>query len=264
MPLERGLQRLRARGLRGREHRPGPPRDDHATASAVAVKIQYPGIAEAVETDLRNAAVAFPLIKRLAPGLDVKALAQELRERIGDELDYEVEAQNHRAMARAWRNHPFVYVPAVDTALSHRRVLVTEFLEGRKFEAVKQLDDAQRDRFGEIVFRFFFGTLKHTRRAAGDPHPGNYLLLDDGRVGFLDFGLMRVVDADYLAGRARARAGGHPPRRRAVKRLLTPLGYLPDPDEFEPEALLGQIRSRRRLVPRARPPPAHVRLRDAD
>ena len=82
---------------------------------AVAVKVQYPGIAEAVETDLRNMQMLFPLVKRLAPGLDVKALAQELRERIGDELDYEVEAQNHRAMARAWRGHPFVFVPPVDT-----------------------------------------------------------------------------------------------------------------------------------------------------
>ena len=98
---------------------------------AVAVKVQYPGIAEAVETDLRNLQMLLPLVKRLAPGLDVKALAQELRERIGDELDYEVEAQNHRAMARAWRGHPFAYVPPVDTELSHRRVLVTELLEGR-------------------------------------------------------------------------------------------------------------------------------------
>src|SRR3954449_5025311 len=122
----------------------------------VAVKIQYPGIAEAVETDLRNMQMGFPLVKRLAPGLDVKALSTELRERIGDELDYEVEAQNHRAMERAWRGHPFAYVPKVDTSLSRRRVLVTELLEGMKFEQVKQLDDAQRDRFGEIVFRFFF------------------------------------------------------------------------------------------------------------
>ena len=211
--------------------------------TAVAVKIQYPGIAEAVETDLRNAQLLFPLVKRLAPGLDVKALATELRERIGDELDYEVEAQNHRAMARAWRNHPFVHVPPVDTSLSRRRVLVTHFIEGRKFEAVKQLDDAQRDRFGEIVFRFFFGTLKHTRRAAGDPHPGNYLLLDDGRVGFLDFGLMRVVDADYLA---QERALAHAVTdgdAHAIHTLLTQLGYLPDPDAFAPEKLLGQIRA---------------------
>src|SRR6478736_2212573 len=164
----------------------------------VAVKLQYPGVAEAVESDLRNLSMLLPLVKRLAPGLDVKALAQELRERIGDELDYEVEAQNHRAMARAWRGHPFAYVPAVDTQLSRRRVLVTELLVGRRFETVKQLPEAERDRFAEIVFRFFFGTLNHLRRAAGDPHPGNYLLLDDGRVGFLDFGLMRVVDADHL------------------------------------------------------------------
>src|SRR5262245_33246582 len=207
----------------------------------VAVKIQYPGIAEAVETDLRNAQLLFPLVKRLAPGLDVKALAQELRERIGDELDYEVEAQNHRAMARAWRDHPFVYVPPVDTSPSRRRVLVTNYTEGQKFEAVKQLDDAQRDRFGEIVFRFFFGTLKHTRRAAGDPHPGNYLLLGDNKVGFLDFGLMRVVDADYLAlerALARAVTADDAP---AVHTLLTQLGYLPEPDTFEPDRLLGQI-----------------------
>ena len=138
--------------------------------------------------------------------MDVRALAGELRERIAEELDYEIEAQNHRAVARAWRGHPFVHVPPVDTGLSSRRVLVTELLEGRRFEEVKALAEAERDRFAEIVFRFFFGTLNHLRRAAGDPHPGNYLLLDDGRVGFLDFGLMRVVDADYLGPGARARA----------------------------------------------------------
>src|SRR4051812_44568360 len=207
----------------------------------VAVKIQYPGIAEAVETDLRNAQLLFPLVRRLAPGLDVKALATELRERIGDELDYEVEAQNPRAMARAGRDPPFVHVPTVDTSLSRRRVLVTHFIQGRKFEAVKQLDDAQRARFGEIVFRFFFGTLKHPRRAAGDPHPGNYLLLDDGRVGFLDFGLMRVVDAGYLElERALARAVTRHDAPR-VHALLTQLGYLPDPSAFEADKLLGQI-----------------------
>ena len=200
-----------------------------------------------------------PLVKRLAPGLDVKALAQELRERIGDELDYEVEAQNHRAMARAWRNHPFVFVPPVDTSRSRRRVLVTELLTGRRFEEVKRLDEAERDRFGEIIFRFFFGTLKHTRRAAGDPHPGNYLLLDDGRVGFLDFGLMRVVDADYLEGErtlAQAVAEGDAP---AVARAPADARLPPRARHVRPRAPAGADPDRRRVVPRARLPPPDAR-----
>ena len=88
----------------------------------VAVKVQYPGIAEAVETDLRNMGVLLPLVKRLAPGLDANAIAAELRARVGEELDYELEAQHQRQVARAFRGHPFVRVPAVDTSLSARRV----------------------------------------------------------------------------------------------------------------------------------------------
>src|SRR4051812_12035006 len=209
----------------------------------VAVKVQYPGMAEAVEIDLRNLGLLLPLVKRLAPGLDVKALAEELRERVAEELDYEIEAQNHRAVARAWRGHPFAHVPTVHTSFSSRRVLVTELLRGRRFEEVKDLGEAERDRFSEIVFRFFFGTLTHIGRAAGDPHPGNYLLLDDDKVGFLDFGLMRVVDADYLEGeRALARAVAAGEAQQVHKRLAD-LGYLPEPDTFDPERLLGQIRT---------------------
>ena len=92
----------------------------------VAVKIQYPKVAEAVETDLRNATLLLPLVRRLAPGLDAKALAAEMRERIGEELDYELEAQNQRRIERLLRGHPFVRVPRVHTSLSTRRVLVSE------------------------------------------------------------------------------------------------------------------------------------------
>ncbi|MDQ3739803.1 MAG: AarF/ABC1/UbiB kinase family protein, partial [Actinomycetota bacterium] len=164
----------------------------------VAVEVQYPGVAEAVETDLRNMAMLFPLVRRLAPGLDVKALGGELRERISEELDYELEAQNQRRVARVFRGHPHVQVPGVDTRLSTRRVLVTEFVEGRGFAAVKRLPEPERDRFAEVVYRFFWGLLANERLVAGDPHPGNYLLAPDGRVCFLDFGLMRTIDRAYL------------------------------------------------------------------
>ena len=209
----------------------------------VAVKVQYPGVAEAVDTDLRNLTLLLPLVKRLAPGLDVNALYGELRERIAEELDYELEAQNQRAIARAHRGHPFAFVPAVHTELSARRVLVTDLIEGERFEAVKRRDAATRDRFGEIVFRFYFGLVQHMGRVSGDPHPGNYLLLPDGRVGFLDFGLMRVVDRTYLDAR-----GGDRRRRRGARRGDRPRAALrarlpARARRFVPEDLLAQLQA---------------------
>jgi predicted unusual protein kinase regulating ubiquinone biosynthesis (AarF/ABC1/UbiB family) len=192
----------------------------------VVVKVQYPGVAEAVETDLRNAMLLLPLVKRLAPSLDAKALATELRERIVEELDYELEAQNQRRIERLRRGHPFISVPAVNTVLSTRRALVSEYVEGERFEAVRRLDEPQRDRYGEIVFRFYFGLLYRDRIALGDPHPGNYLLRPDGRVGFLDYGLLR----DVTAARADAERGiAHAVRARdaaALKSSLVAGAYL--------------------------------------
>ncbi len=193
----------------------------------VAVKVQYPGVAEAVETDLRNALLLLPLVKRLAPGLDAKALFAELRERIGEELDYELEAQHQRRVERSMRGHPFIFVPRVDTALSTRRILVSEYVAGDGFEAVRELDEAERDRYAEIVFRFYFGLLYRDRIALGDPHPGNYLLRPDGRVAFLDYGLLGDVDDDRVnAERAIARAV-RDKDAPALKAALIAGGYLP-------------------------------------
>src|SRR5215218_5699018 len=208
---------------------------------AVAVKVQYPGVAEAVETDLRNLSLLLPLVRRLAPGLDVKALYAELRERIAEELDYELEAQHQRAVSRAHRDHPFAYVPEVFTELSSRRVLVTELIEGARFEEIKRRDEATRDRVGEMVFRFYFGLVHHLRRVSGDPHPGNYLLMADGRVGFLDFGLMRVIDGEYVEREGSVAAAVDDGDAAAVHALLSELGYLPEPETFAPEDLVAQI-----------------------
>jgi len=194
----------------------------------VAVKVQYPGVAEAVETDLRNAMLLVPLIKRLAPGLDARALGSELRERIGEELDYELEAQNQLHIGRLMRGHPHIYIPRVHTDLSTRRVLVTEYVEGDRFEVVRQADEQQRDRYAETVFRFFFGLAYRDRIALGDPHPGNYLQLPDGRVAFLDFGLLREIDATRVAAEAAIALAVREQDSAKLQAALIHGGYLPE------------------------------------
>jgi predicted unusual protein kinase regulating ubiquinone biosynthesis (AarF/ABC1/UbiB family) len=196
----------------------------------VAVKVQYPGIAGAVRADVQNLGLLLRVAKMLAPGMDPKAMADEIRERLTEELDYEVEAQTHRTFARTWRGHPFVVIPDVMTELSSERVLVTEFMDGIGFEQVKELPAPERDRFGEIVFRFFIGSLYRTRRFSADPHPGNYLLLPDGRVAFIDFGMSkRVSRAQVDAELAVMRAGidGDAEQLRAA---LVDMGFFPADD----------------------------------
>jgi predicted unusual protein kinase regulating ubiquinone biosynthesis (AarF/ABC1/UbiB family) len=207
----------------------------------VAVKVQHAGVAEAIEADLRNLGLVGAIIKRLAPGLDAGALLAELRERISDELDYELEAQHQRRLERRFRGHPHVRLPRVRTDLSARRVLVTEYVEGLRSDEIKQLGDAERDRIGEIAFRFFFGLVWRDGTVVGDPHPDNCALCRDGRLCVLDFGLLRDLDADYLQGErdiTRALADDDPQR---VHDGLSSLGYLPDPGSFDPGALLEHL-----------------------
>jgi predicted unusual protein kinase regulating ubiquinone biosynthesis (AarF/ABC1/UbiB family) len=170
----------------------------------VAVKVQYPGVGAAVRADMQNLGMILRLMKSIAPGLDPKSMAAEIRSRIDEELDYELEAQNQRTLSRIYRGHPFIVIPDVVTSLSRERVIVSEFVSGRGFEEMKQLPEADRDRIAEIIFRFYFGCMYRHHQFSGDPHPGNCMLLDDGKMAFLDFGLFKRIPAS--ASRARARS----------------------------------------------------------
>lgn len=210
----------------------------------VAIKVQYPGIADAVVSDMRNLRLLAPLLRRLMPGLEVKRVLAELAERITEECDYELEAANHRRLARFWRRHPFVLVPAVDTSLSRRRVLVTEWIDGRNFEQVAAEPDAVRDRFAEIAYRFFYATATGLHVALGDPHPGNYLLLGDGRVAFFDFGMLRELPRDYLAREARVLRAIRGGDAAALVGSMRELGYLPGPSgQWDSTLLLEHMRA---------------------
>src|SRR3989442_8752728 len=164
----------------------------------VAVKIQYPGVDAAIRADLSNAGLILRFAKAIAPGLDAKAVAGELKERVLEELDYGYEAQNQRTFSRAYRGHPFIYVPDVLTRLSRNKVLVTEYVEGAGFDEVKQMDGESRSRFGEIVFRFYLGSIYQLQHFNADAHPGNYVLMADGRVAFLDFGMTKRLDVEQI------------------------------------------------------------------
>jgi predicted unusual protein kinase regulating ubiquinone biosynthesis (AarF/ABC1/UbiB family) len=207
----------------------------------VAVKVQYPGVAGAVRADMQNLGLILRLMKRVAPGIDVGAIADEVRKRINEELDYELEAQNQRALSRIYRGHPFIVVPPVVTRLSRERVLVTEFVEGTGFEEHKGLPQADRDRIGEVIFRFYMGCLYRHRQFSGDPHPGNYKLLADGRLAFLDFGLFKRMDAPEVELELACQRAVVEDDRAALHRLLAEAGFLPHPERVDPDILMEYV-----------------------
>ncbi len=169
------------------------------TGRAVAVKVQYPGINEAIRGDLDNAGVLFQAMGLMFPGLDPKPLVAELRDRLLEELDYRLEADNQRLFASFYAKHPFIRVPAVVDELSADRVLTTELATGARFDEVAAWSQAERDRAGEVIYRFVFRSLYDLLAFNGDPHPGNYLFHRDGTVTFLDFGLVKRFRMDELA-----------------------------------------------------------------
>jgi predicted unusual protein kinase regulating ubiquinone biosynthesis (AarF/ABC1/UbiB family) len=205
----------------------------------VAVKVQYPGAAAAVRADMQNLDMIMRLLKRMTPGLDVKGITAEIRERIGEELDYELEAQNQRSLARIFAGHPFIAIPDVVSALSRERVLVSEFVRGVGFEELKGYPQTERDRIGEIIFRFFLGCLYRHRQFSGDPHPGNFMLMDDGRVAFLDFGLFKRMDPAAVELELAAQRAVVEGNARALHELLAESGFLPEPERVKSDHLLA-------------------------
>jgi predicted unusual protein kinase regulating ubiquinone biosynthesis (AarF/ABC1/UbiB family) len=207
----------------------------------VAVKVQYPGVGAAVRADMQNLGMILRLMKSAAPGLDPKAMGEEIRSRIDEELDYELEAQNQRTLARIFRGHPFIVIPDVVTSLSHERVIVSEFVSGRGFEEMKQLPDAERDRIGEIVFRFYFGCMYRHHQFSGDPHPGNCMLLDDGRMAFLDFGLFKRIPASVAEFELQTQRLGIECKGDELIDLLHRGGFIGDPSFYDADGILEQF-----------------------
>src|SRR5262249_233719 len=164
----------------------------------VAVKVQYPGIAESMAADLDNVALLRRMLKVTAPSQDVNALVTELRDRVLEELDYRREAENQRLFAAYYARHPTIGVPAIVGELSTRRVVTSELSAGARFAELARWSQEERDLAGETIYRFVFRSLYDAHAFNGDPHPGNYLFHGDGQVTFLDYGLVKHFSTDEL------------------------------------------------------------------
>ncbi|KNX39572.1 ABC1 kinase family protein [Luteipulveratus halotolerans] len=210
----------------------------------VAVKVQYPGIDTAVRGDLKNLALFLKVAGRtMRSPLDATALAAEVEARIVDELDYVLEADHTRAMSRVFRGHPFIRVPAVVSDLSTTRVLTTTWLDGVPLRSVADADPDTRRRTAEILYRFYGLTPHRNGIYNADPHPGNCLVMADGTLAFLDFGLLgRLSLHDSAAERATLRAVIEGDAE-ALARLSYERGFLSDPSAVDADDLLSMMRS---------------------
>jgi predicted unusual protein kinase regulating ubiquinone biosynthesis (AarF/ABC1/UbiB family) len=165
---------------------------------AVAVKVQYPGVDRAVAADLQNTDLLFQLMGMLFPGLDPKPIVEELKLRLVEELDYQLEARNQRLFADAYRGHPYIHVPEVVDQLCTSRVLTTELAQGATFAEVVEWSEEERQLTAECLYRFAFGSIYQLHAFNGDPHPGNYLFRPGGQITFLDFGLCKIFTPEEV------------------------------------------------------------------
>jgi len=184
---------------------------------AIAVKVQYPGVNEAIRADLDNAGMLFAGMKMMFPGMDTGPIVEEVRTRLAEELDYVREADNQRFFAKAYAGHPFVHIPAVIDDYCTSRVFTSELAEGARFEEVERWSQDERDLAAESIYRFVIRSMWRLHAFNGDPHPGNYLFRPGGRVTFLDFGLVKYFSPEEV----------YP-----LQRLIETIVMQPDPVEF--------------------------------
>lgn len=160
----------------------------------VAVKVQYPGVDEAILADMANADLLFTTAAAMFGGFNPRALLEEVVARMTEEFDYTKEAANQQWFADRYRGHPYVKIPEIYLDLSSERVITSELVEGRRFYEVLGEPEEVRNYYGEVIFRFAFSSILVDGIFSGDPHPGNYIFMEGGRVCFLDFGLVKKFE----------------------------------------------------------------------
>lgn len=201
---------------------------------AVAIKIQYPFARDAVRADLKNMAMLVRLRRPFYPVPGLDEVMEEVRKQIEAELDYRLELDNHRSVYEANREHPVFAIPEPIDELCSSRILATEYVEGRALHTFSPTDQADRDRVGEAIYRFYAGNIYTTGRFCADPHPGNILVLEDGRLAFLDFGLYVRMSPDDLDCQRSILAAAMKGDAATVHELTRRAGFLADAEAMPP------------------------------
>ncbi|MEU8031678.1 AarF/ABC1/UbiB kinase family protein [Streptomyces sp. NPDC049099] len=213
----------------------------------VAVKVQYPGAGEALLSDLGQLSRFARLLGPLIPGMDIKPLIAELKDRVSEELDYALEAQAQSAHAEEFTDDPDVVVPAV--VHQCEQVLVTEWIDGIPLsEVISDGTQEQRDRAGQLLARFLFSGPARTGLLHADPHPGNFRLLpggpdgeDDWRLGVLDFGTVDRLPGGLplpIGTSLRMTLDGE---AESVYEMLCDEGFVKESIELDPDAVLDYL-----------------------
>ena len=170
----------------------------------VAVKVQHPGIAQAVESDLQNVGMLESVLGTFVPkGVNSRGVLEEVKARFREELDYQLEARRQREFAELFRGDPQIRIPAVFSERSSARVLTSEFVVGGRLEDAAARSEAERLAYAEALWRFVFKGNLVGGMFNADPHPGNYIFQPDGQITFLDFGCVQPIH-DGRLGPARA------------------------------------------------------------
>jgi predicted unusual protein kinase regulating ubiquinone biosynthesis (AarF/ABC1/UbiB family) len=175
-----------------------------ADGRVVAVKVQHPGIAKAVESDLENVGMLESMIGTLVgKGVNSRGILNEVKTRFREELDYRLEARRQSEFAQLFRGDPQIFVPPVISERSSLRVLTSEFVSGATLDEAANGSEAERRAYAEALWRFVFKGNLVGGMFNADPHPGNYVFQAQGRIAFLDFGCVQPIHGGRL-GPARA------------------------------------------------------------
>ncbi|MGW5680866.1 ABC1 kinase family protein [Nonomuraea sp. NPDC003754] len=204
----------------------------------VAVKIQYPGAGKALLGDFAQMARLGKLFGALLPGLDIKAVLAELRERIAEELDYLREAEAQHTFAQAFADDSDFYVP--DVVAANEQVLVTEWMDGTPLSRIiADGTKEERDKAGLLFVRFLFCSPARVAMLHADPHPGNFRMLPDGRLGVLDFGAVNRMPDGYPTVFGQLTRIFNQGDMDAVVTGLRDEGFIQEHIEIDVEALRG-------------------------